>query len=288
MAKKRQPMSDEQKKHLSDMAKARWAKTKTPETKTETSGYAVTGSGSETFEAVAEYPSKQSAETGETISSEVDIAELQRQIQELKDGQFADLVRALKLVVGNDPSGAQVANGRVIGTFEKYMTAADRYPNPVFRLKEEPKLARFAFPLNYDLNYEVGISEYETIDGIRTKEPKFQLELVRIMMDEETGEPTDGRYIICRLIMHEDPEAAMVIAHDNGLEVETEDEEFFLNEMRYIRMRDWLFECFYPSPVKAHKNLREMVINGRLVTYYEVNDEQSQGIDFSKVPRIAF
>ena len=108
-------------------------------------------------------------------------------------------------------------------------------------------------------------------------------------MDEVTGEPTSGRYEICRMIMHEDPDAALVVAKEQGIEVDTtQDEADFLNEMRYIRMRDWLLECFYPGASTASSKKRDMVVNGKLVTYFEVNDENSQGIDFSKLPRIKF
>jgi hypothetical protein len=204
-------------------------------------------------------------EEKETISS-ADYADLIKQIEELKQMQWQSLI-------ANAAPQATVAGGKLTGTFEKYSTSAEKYPSPVERLMVEPKLARFAFPLNYELNYDVSVSSYTTIDGIRTKEPKFSLELVRILLDEETGEPTNGRYIICRMIMHEDPDAALVIAHDNGLEVEEETEERFLNEMRYIRMRDWLLECFYPAPIKQETNRKDMVIGNKLVTFYEVNGE---------------
>lgn len=226
----------------------------------------------------------------ETIQSEVDIVDLQRQIDELKSNQFLDIIKALRGETETN-GNASVAGGRLTGTFEKYAMAADLYPSPVERLKVEPKLQRFAFPINYDLIYEIGSSEYETIDGIRTREPKFMLTLVHIMMDEDTGLPTNGRYEICRFVMHEDPSAALVIARDNNLEVEAEDETTFLNEMRYIRMRDWVLECFYPSPVKKEHNKREVVVSGKLVTYYEVNNEEGKGLsknDWDNVPKIKF
>lgn len=222
----------------------------------------------------------------ETVSSEVDYQDLLRQIKELKDNQWSMMASKQGI-----PSSAIGAGGKLTGTHEKYSTAKDRYPNPSERLTGELKLQRFAFPINYELNYEVGVSEYTTIDNIRMREPKFTLELVRIVLDEETGDPTNGRYIICRLVMHEDPEAAMVIAREQGLEVESDNEDDFLNEMRYLRMRDWLLECFYPAPTKKESNKREMVINGKLVTYYEKNNEDGRGVmkqDWDNLPRIKF
>lgn len=215
-------------------------------------------------------------EPTETISGETELDELKRQIQELKDMQWAAMVAKAQ-----NPQEASAAGGKLTGTFEKYTTDVDHYPNPIERLSQETRLQRFAFPLNYELNYIVGVSEYTTIDGIRTKEPKFELELIRIMMDEDTGEPTDGRYILCRFIMHEDPDAALTIAQEQGLIIEEESEEKFLNEMRYLRMKDWLIECFYPAPAAKASNKRDMVINGRLVTYYEKNNEE--GVSVSKL-----
>lgn len=213
----------------------------------------------------------------ETILDENDLSALLRRVQELESSLWRQSQQP-------QPEGAVgVNNGKLTGTYEKYKVAADLYPNPVERLKVEPKLARFAFPLNYELLFQITESNYETIDGIRMKEPKFTLDLIRIMLDEETGEPTNGRYTICRLVMHEDPDAALVIARDNGIDVEAEDEETFLNEMRYLRMRDWLLECFYPAPIQKVQNKRDMVINGQLVEYFEVNSESASGIPFAQL-----
>lgn len=264
-------------KKFGEAAKARAAarQNKNSETKIETSA--------ETAQ-VLEQPE---ISPGQTIStSEYDL--LKREIEELKNNQFTELIKALR---GEDQGQASTAGGKLTGTFEKYSTSKDRYPDPTDRLSGESRLARFAFPMNYELNFNVGVSEYTTIDNIRTKEPKFYLELVRIMMDEDTGEPTNGRYVICNFIMHEDPEAALVIASDNGLEIEEDDEETFLNEMRYLRMRDWLLECFYPAPPSKKHDRKDMVIDGKLVSYFEVNNEQGKGLgkpDWDNLPRIKF
>lgn len=252
MAKKRKPMSEEQKQHLRDLALQR-SQNKNPQQKVE----------------------QPDIKQGQTISQS-DYADLLRQIEELKANQFTDLIKALRS--GDSEAGASASGGRLTGTFEKYVTAAEKYPDPSERISVEQRLARFAFPLNYELVYEVGISEYETIDHIRTKEPKFNLTLVRKWLDEDTGEDIGRRYEICRLVMHEDPDAALVIARDNNYEVEQEDEETFLNEMRYIRMRDWVFECFYPAPISKKHDKKDMVIEGKLVTYYEVNNAEGTGV----------
>lgn len=206
--------------------------------------------------------SQQMTPQEDTITSE-DYADLLREIRELKKKVWQNETR---------PESIQLKGGKLIGTVTKYDLDAAVYPDPVSRLAKEPKLARYAFVENYDLKFNVSISEYETIDGIRTKEPKFTLELIGKIFDEETGELTKGRYIICRLIMHEDPGAALVIARDNDLEVDEADEEAFLNEMRYIRMRDWLTKCFVPEIPKKDNRKKEMVIGGKIVEYFEVDD----------------
>lgn len=205
----------------------------------------------------------------DTVSPQ-DYNELAKQIEFLK---------SMIMAGGQNPNETGKMSfeaGKLTGTFEKYKMKG--YPDPRERLSAEERLQRFAFPMNYELNFEVSQSTYTTLDNIRTREPKFTLELIRIMIDEDTGEPTDGRYVVCRLIMHEDPDAAIVIARDNGLEVRTENEQDFLDEMRYIRMRDWLLDCFYPASKTANRDKQEMVVGNRIVEFYEVNNESGTGV----------
>lgn len=216
---------------------------------------------------------------------EQNVDDLIRQIQELKDMQW----KMMAGQVGN--VGPSVSNGKMTGTFEKYKTDPGLYPDPGERLAEEPKLQRFAFKINYELAFEVSESAYTTIDNVRTKEPKFKLELVRKMMDEETGDDTGGRYSVCQIILHEDPETALIIARQNGLPVDENDEAAFLNEMRYIRMRDWLVECFYPPKVETERTRKDTVIGGKLVQYWEVKGEEGKGLtkqNWDAAPKVKF
>ena len=207
-----------------------------------------------------------------------DVGELIRRIQELEAAQWRNRAPETQ----TQPTGPQAGVGGLIGTFEKYRLSG--YPDPRQRLSQEPRLQRFAFPMNYELAWEVGVSQYKTLDGVNTKEPKFTIELIRILIDEDTGEPTDGRYTICRGIFHEDPEAALIVAQQQGITVDESDEAHFLNEMRYLRIRDWLLEAFYPAKVdNVKKNKREMVINGKLVEYFEVNSENSEAVPFGQL-----
>lgn len=220
------------------------------------------------------------------VTGEQNMDEMRRQIAELQQ-------LVIKGLVGNQNNGPTAANGKLVGTVEKFPMAKDLYPNPAERLGKEPRLARFAFDVNYEVNYEVTSSEYTTIDNIRVREPKFTLSLVRKVMDEETGEPTTRRIVICNLIMHEDPDTARIIANSMDFDFDSMSETEFLNEMRYMRMRDWLIDCFYPPKANSGNGMQEMVVNGRLVQYYETSEMADDGssnmkIDFSKLPKIKF
>lgn len=198
--------------------------------------------------------------------------------------QALEAIATLATLTGqkNSPTGVNGA-GKLTGTIEKYAMDPARYPDPSERLANEARLKRFGFKENYALRYEISSSEYTTIDNIRMREPKFILDLVRIVFDEETGIPTDGRYVEYRMIMHEDPDSALWVARENGLNVDDYDETTFLNEMRYLQMRDWLLECFYKPKSTSVTNKREMVINGKLVEYFEVSSESSAKIPFNQL-----
>lgn len=199
------------------------------------------------------------------------VQELMRQVQELK-----------ARLDGGQPTTPELNRGKLVGTYEKYIVDGDYYPNPIERLKREERLQRFAFPINYELDFKVMPTTYETIDGVRTKEPRFVLELRRVVMDDD-GNPTSKRYVISRLTFHEDPEAAIVIAQDNGITVNANNERDFLNEMRYLRMRDWLLETFYPPKPQKVQNKKEEVIGNRLVEVFEISSETSERIPFSEL-----
>lgn len=202
-----------------------------------------------------------------------EVEELKRMIQEMQASMW------------QQSQGRQVNQlGATIGTTERYSLDPDNYPDPRERLAKEQRLSRFAFDQNFELNYLCHPTRrYQTIDGHWQIEPQFDLELIRIVMDEVTGEPTNGRYVVCRGIFFEDPDSAISVARENGLEVDENNEKSFLDEMRYLRMRDWLLEAFYPPLPQVKQNKKEMVIGGKLVEYFEVNSENSEAIPFSKL-----
>lgn len=176
----------------------------------------------------------------------------------------------------------QVSAKGMVGTIEKYVSSPTAYPDPRERLAHEQRLAGIAFPLNYDLKFEISPTRYQTIDGIWMREPKFNLDLIGIVFDEE-GTPTNKRYIMRRLVFFEDPDAAMIVARDNGIPVDESNQKAFLDEMRYLRMRDWLFEVFWPPKPQTALNKREEVIGNQLVEVFEVSSETPQTIPFEQL-----
>lgn len=243
-------------------------------------------------ETVEEQPVLPAEPREDTVETDQDVDELKRQVAEMRDMMWG----MMKSGFAGQPSdnSPEVLNGKLTGTVEKYALSADLYPNPAERLAKEPKLQRFAFSINYELDYQVSNVSYTTIDNVRMTEPKFTLTLVKVMLDEDTGEDTGGRYDICKFIFHEDPDTALTIARDMGMDISEMDEATFLNEMRYIRMRDWLIDAFYPPKIVPEKSKRDMVINGRVVQFWQKNTDANgndSGFgkpDWDNLPKIKF
>lgn len=191
-----------------------------------------------------------------------DFDDLKRQIQEIKNAQAGQPVAA------QSPQFNQ--QGSLIGVFEKYIVDPANYPSPADRLASEQRLQRFAFKENYHFVWQVSVSEYSTIDGRRVKEPKFQLELWANMFDED-GNMMKDKYLAKTFVWHEDPQAALSIAREQGIDVKEWDDSSidrtqkdFLDEMRYLRIRDSIIETFYPRPADNSSRTREIVRDNRL------------------------
>jgi hypothetical protein len=233
----------------------------------------------------AKKQSKQIKDNPPEKEANAGLSELLKQIEEMKDNP---LVQAL-LNNNQKQGGTQVTERGVIGTFEKYITDPKHYPDPRERLFEyfetESKFRRIGFRDNYELDFKIAaMTPYERKDGVQETQPKFTLELNRIIYDEDTYEPTNGRYTVCRYVFFEDPQTAVIVARDNGLEVQEQNEKAFLDEMRFIRMKDCLVECFYPPKQdRIKKQKKDMVINGKQVQYFEVNSEDATNIPFDQL-----
>lgn len=215
------------------------------------------------------------------VAPELETNEILRQLKELQESN-ALLKAALLGNQSTQPNqNVNVGRGGAIGVVEKYLVDPANYPDPSERLALETRLQPMAFNLNYELDYTVAVSQYEN-KGINYKEPKFMIKLNRVVLDDQ-GEATTKRYIARQMVFHEDPQAALVIARDNGVEVDKTDEKHFLDEMRYLRVRDWLFDIFWPKPSQDSEKIKEEVIGGRLVQVFTKNSEDTSSIDFQKI-----
>lgn len=183
------------------------------------------------------------------------------------------------------PAGPTIQNGKLTGTLDRFPVDANLYVDFTDRLSDDPSLARFGFKENYWLDYRFEVVRYQTIDNIWQQEPKITIDLNRREFNEETGLPTGGAFKMYRIVIHEDPDTAVYIARLNGIAVPEDPagEMAFLNEMRFLQVRDWLRECFMPKKPSGHNDKREMVINGRLVEYFEVNSENAQTLPFGEL-----
>lgn len=205
-----------------------------------------------------------------------DIADLRKQVEELKS--------MLGTQPTPPPAQPQLTSRGIVGTITKFSVNPQDYPDPRERLANEPKLEQHAFKHNFELSWKVGKINYDTKDGIHITEPRFELDLIRKVRDEETGESTNKRYTVCRAMFFEDPDAAIAVAHEQGYPVDETLEQTFLDEMRYIRIRDWLLEAFYPPrPNQQKMNKTETVIGNRLVEVYEINSVESATIPFGNL-----
>lgn len=53
--------------------------------------------------------------------------------------------------------------------------------------------------------------------------------------------------------------------------------------MRYLRVRDWLFDIFWPKPAQAADRIKEEVIGGTLVQVFTKSSVDPSNIDFDKI-----
>lgn len=277
--------TEEERKAFGDKMRAARAAKKSVEEKIEedltiTDGDEVTVSDEVSTEAPVNYP----VATGEShITPEPTTEEmLKRAIEAI--GMLAELQKGN---TGGHGNGAAVSNsGTLVGTVTKYSVDPARYPDPCERLSEEPKLQRFAFKDNYELQFTMTTSEYTTVDNIRMREPKFILKLIGVVYDPETGEKTNQRYLVTQQILHEDPESALIIARQNGVDVDSFEETQFLNEMRYLMMRDWLFEVFYPKKQDKREEIVEIVVGGKIVPSWTAASVNSSKVDFDQIDQM--
>lgn len=220
------------------------------------------------------------------VAEEESVTDLQKQIKELQNNIALMQQMMVSQASGSTSGGTGVQmdtrSGELIGEWEKYLVDPAAYPDPTPRLASEQRLRPLGFEYNYELEYDQSVSSYQTKTGKNVREPKFHIKLNRVVMDEQ-GNPTNKRYIARQIIFHEDPQAALAIAREQGLPVDKSDEKLFLNEMRYYRVRDWLFDIFWPKPVQESQKVHDEVIGGMVVQTFTKNSVEPSEIAFDKV-----
>lgn len=196
---------------------------------------------------------------------------------DLLKAQIKELQERLHLPQAPSP----IASTKQVITKVTFDPAA--YPDPRERLSQEEKLARIAFPLNYGLSWKVEPITYEE-DGLKVRAPRFTLDLLGKVFDEETNEPvkkqdpatkqwSEQRYVLKRGMFFEDVDSFIAVANQMGIEVPENILKDFTDEMRYLILRDWLFENFFPPKRIQNSERTETVINNRLVEVYETSAE---------------
>lgn len=170
----------------------------------------------------------------------------------------------------------------VVKAVTKWSIDPKDYPDPTERLANESRLEEHAFKQNFILKWEVGRVNYQH-DSVNYTEPKFRLELWKWIRDEDTNEKTTKQFRVHKATFFEDPDAAIQLARDRGHEVDENAQKPFLDEMRYLRMLDWLLEIFYPQPIKNKESVREEVIGNRLVPVLETSSAEAKSIPREKL-----
>lgn len=216
------------------------------------------------------------------------LEEMQRQINEVMETNA--LLKAA-LLRGNDNSSVNIGRQGVLGVIDKYLVDPNNYADPTKRLSQENRLQSIAFNHNYELEYEFSLRPYES-KGINYQEPEFIVTLLKVVLDDQgnrvqivgnDGVSRDKFFKARRMVFHEDPQAALVIARDNNIDIDKSDEVTFLNEMRYIRVRDWLFGYFWPIAAKSKDGIREEVVGGTIVEVYTKSSVEPSSVDFDQL-----
>jgi len=159
----------------------------------------------------------------------------------------------------------------------KASTSVKDYPDPRERLYNEEKLNLKDFNKNWwFLDWRVAKVNYDK-DSVHYVEPRFELELWKWLEQDDGTPSTTKRYKICVGNFFEDHDSFVQIASEKGIEIPEHLEQAFFDEMRYLTIRDWLIDCFYPpKPAQAKTNKTETVIGNRLVEVVEINSADTE------------
>lgn len=197
------------------------------------------------------------------------LQKLMAEIEELKKQKNPEMTPEAALQYTAQMQGQPVVGKNGIqGKMFRYPVEKSYYPNPIERLYDEPTLSRFNLRENYFFDWEVEGIEYEKY-GVTYAEPKFTVRIFRKLYGED-GMPNGKYALINRQVQHEDEVVARAAADKLGITDEFEDFQAMMNEMRYMRIRQWLLDLFKPPQVTTHNQVpTQQVIDGKVVEVFD-------------------
>lgn len=218
----------------------------------------------------------------EPASTELGYEQLAKMVRELQEKLEAS--NAVSEAYRQGQSSAQPQQPQVRGIRQLFSEDLSVYESPVPRLLQEPRLQRIAFEHNYDLEYQVSMTRaIDKKDGSMERQPQFNIELQGVIFDDD-GEPTSKRFVARKMTFFEDPDTAIHMAEKAGLSMDNfNGEQDFLNQMRYMRVRDWLFDFFWPKPSDGQKtDFKDEVIGGQVVRTFQkaVDADRAVKVDY--------
>lgn len=159
--------------------------------------------------------------------------------------------------------------GKPQGVIQRYSIDPSYYKNPLDRLYDLAELVRFSLKDNYELTWNVEQVVYETKYGTSMADPKFTIVLKRKVYDN-SGELTTKRILVQTGVFFEDPIASIAEAVKLGLSIDNANSSEFLEQMRFLRYKQWLVDIFNPQlPSTTNKRITEEVIDGKV---YQIED----------------
>ncbi len=182
---------------------------------------------------------------------------------------------AQALGMQNNQNKAVLSANGIQGITYRYDISKGHYPDPTERLLSEPTLARFAMKENFRFRWSVDGEQFEK-HGMTFAEPRFTLELFRLLFDDE-GQSTGRMALIARAMQMEDDFVVRMAASNLGLLDKFEDSEegfrLLRDEVRYWRLQQWLFGIFTPAKIKTFRRApRTEVIAGKVVEVYDTEE----------------
>lgn len=200
---------------------------------------------------------------------------IQQQQPQIATATLEEKANETGRVIGANPNKAVLSSAGVQGITYRYDIEKSHYPDPTDRLLSEPKLARFAMAENYRFKWSVDGEQFEK-HGMTFAEPRFTLELFRLLFDDD-GQQTGRMALIARAMQHEDDFIVRMAASNLGLLDKYDDSEegfrLLRDEIRYHRLQQWVFSIFTPAKITTFKRApKQEVIAGKVVEVYDTEE----------------